>query len=43
VSRANENWDADVAVYDDVHEQALEMADMFSDGIIAQFPNRFRP
>jgi hypothetical protein len=43
VARANENWDADVAAYDDVHQQALAMADMLSDGIIAQFPSRFRP
>ncbi len=43
VARANENWDADVAAYDDVHQQALAMADMLSDGIIAQFRSRFRP
>jgi hypothetical protein len=43
VARANENWDADVAAYDDVHQQALAMADMLSEGIIEQFPNRFRP
>jgi len=43
VARATENWDADVAAYDDVHQQALAMADMLSDGIIAQFPHRFRP
>jgi len=43
VARATENWDADVAAYDDVHQQALAMADMLSDGIIAQFPSRFRP
>jgi hypothetical protein len=43
LARANENWEADVAAYDAVHDQALAMADMLSSGIIAQFPSRFRP
>ena len=43
LARANEDWEADVAAYDAVHEQALAMADMLSDGIIAQFPEQFRP
>ena len=42
VARHDANWSGDVAAYDRVHEVILEMADMLSDGIIAQFPNRFR-
>jgi hypothetical protein len=33
---------ADIRAYDRVHSQILKMADMLSDGIAAQFPNRFR-
>lgn len=43
VARHQGNWDADVAAYDAVHVQALEMADMLSGGIIAQFPKLFGP
>jgi hypothetical protein len=32
----------DIRTYDRIHRQILEMADMLSDGIAAQFPNRFR-
>ena len=38
-----DDWTADVAAYDKVHEQALQMADMLSDSIIANFPAKFRP
>jgi hypothetical protein len=31
----------DVAAYDAIHGQILHMADMLSDGIVAQFPGRF--
>ena len=43
VARLQGNWTGDVAAYDKVHDQALQMADMLSDGIIANFPAKFRP
>jgi hypothetical protein len=43
VARHNGDWTADVAAYEKVHAQALQMADMLSDGIIANFPSKFRP
>jgi hypothetical protein len=42
VARLQGNWAADVAAYDEIHRQALHMADMLSAGIVAQFPKRFR-
>jgi hypothetical protein len=39
----NGNYTASVSDYDQIHLQALEMADMLSDGIIRQFPQRFIP
>ena len=32
----------DIRIYDRIHRQILDMADMLSDGIAAQFPKRFR-
>ena len=42
VARLTGAWDADIAAYDEVHRQALRMADMLSVGIVRQFPQRFR-
>ena len=43
VARFQGRWEDDVKAYDAAHEQMLAMADMLSDGIVAQFPSRFRP
>jgi len=42
VERLKGNWTADVAAYDKVHRHILHMSDMLSDGIVKQFPSRFR-
>jgi hypothetical protein len=41
VARLQGKYDADIAAYDEIHVQILHMADMLSDGIIAQFPDGF--
>jgi hypothetical protein len=37
IARIQGDWAADVAAYDQIHVQALGMADMLSNGIIEQF------
>ena len=41
VARLEGRYADDIAIYDEVHVQILDMADMLSDGIIAQFPAKF--
>jgi hypothetical protein len=41
VARLQGRYADDIAAYDEVHAEILSMADMLSDGIIAQFPSHF--
>jgi hypothetical protein len=42
VARLQGDFRADITAYDEVHGQILDMADMLSDGIVAQFPKAFK-
>jgi hypothetical protein len=41
VARIQGHWKADIAAYDKVHLEILQMSQMLSSGIISQFPSRF--
>jgi hypothetical protein len=41
VAYLNGDHEASIAAYDEIHLQILEMADMLSEGIIMQFPDKF--
>jgi len=41
VARLEGRYADDISTYDEIHVQILHMADMLSDGIIAQFPAKF--
>jgi hypothetical protein len=42
VARLHGDWNADVAAYDQIHHHALHLSDLLSNGLIKQFPRRFR-
>ena len=42
VARLQGNWAADVAAYDKIHRHILHMSDVLADGLVKQFPKRFR-
>jgi hypothetical protein len=42
VARLKKDYDADVKAYDSVHTEILAMADMLTDGIVAQYPAKFK-
>ena len=41
VARLQGKWAADIAAYDAVHREILQMADMLTAGIVQQFPKQF--
>lgn len=41
-ARLKHDWDGDVRAYDDVYRHILAMADALSDGIVKQFPDKFK-
>jgi glutamate synthase domain-containing protein 3 len=41
VARLEENWEGDVAAFDDILTEILTLADALSEGIVKQFPEKF--
>lgn len=41
-ARLKKDWNGDIAAFDKIFDQAMMMADALTDGIVKQFPDRFR-
>ena len=42
VGRLKADWPSDIAAYDQGHHHMLMFADMLTDGLVAQFPDKFK-
>jgi hypothetical protein len=42
VARLTKNWEDDVRAFDRVYDHILMMSDAISDGIVKQFPDKFK-
>ena len=42
VARLNKDWNSDVAAYDKGENHMIMFADMIANGIIKQFPQKFK-
>ncbi|MDZ5010679.1 glycosyltransferase, partial [Clostridium perfringens] len=42
VARLNKDWKADIEAYDKGQEHMIKFADVISNGIIKQFPEKFK-
>ena len=42
MARLHKDWDADVRAFDAVYDHILMMSDALADGIVKQYPDKFR-